>query len=319
MPTARAMSSIWASRTPRSSKSRRVAEMISASRSRRAGRGAAAAAVVSCVGSVLMAVSLGRRALGRADRCGVDAAHGRSRTPSPASLVAALLGALLVPLAPCRRRRPRHRFAGTARLPGCSGAVVRWASALDSDPAVVITNGHCVRFPFLGARETLVDVRAVEEDRAARRCAATSRRPSAARGWRTPRCIAPTSRSTSCASRTPTSRRPASPRSPSPRAGRRGATGSDPVRLLGRAACLHDHRDGVPAPRARLGLAALDPAARPRRLRASAAATPARRSSPATTGEVVGHREHRLRRRSPVHRLGVRGEQARPGRHAAGT
>jgi hypothetical protein len=51
------------------------------------------------------------------------------------------------------------RFAGTARLPGCSGAVVRWASALGSDPAVVITNGHCVRTPFLGAREVLVDQR----------------------------------------------------------------------------------------------------------------------------------------------------------------
>jgi hypothetical protein len=51
------------------------------------------------------------------------------------------------------------RFAGTARLPGCSGAVVRWASAVDADPAVVITNGHCVRSPFLGAREVLVDQR----------------------------------------------------------------------------------------------------------------------------------------------------------------
>lgn len=51
------------------------------------------------------------------------------------------------------------RFAGTARLPGCSGAVVRWAAALDSDPAVVITNGHCVRSPFLGHREVLVDQR----------------------------------------------------------------------------------------------------------------------------------------------------------------
>lgn len=51
------------------------------------------------------------------------------------------------------------RFTGTARLPGCSGAVVRWASALDDDPAVVITNGHCVRAPYLGAREVLVDQR----------------------------------------------------------------------------------------------------------------------------------------------------------------
>lgn len=49
------------------------------------------------------------------------------------------------------------RFTGTARLPGCSGALVRWPAALDTDRAVVITNGHCVRVPYLGAREVLVD------------------------------------------------------------------------------------------------------------------------------------------------------------------
>ncbi|WP_299923406.1 serine protease [uncultured Nocardioides sp.] len=48
------------------------------------------------------------------------------------------------------------RFAGTVRLPGCSGSVVRWPAALDTDRAVVLTNGHCVRRPFLGAREVLV-------------------------------------------------------------------------------------------------------------------------------------------------------------------
>ena len=52
-----------------------------------------------------------------------------------------------------------ERFTGTARLPGCSGSLVRWASALATDPAVVITNGHCARSPFLGAREVLVDQR----------------------------------------------------------------------------------------------------------------------------------------------------------------
>ena len=52
------------------------------------------------------------------------------------------------------------RFAGTARLPGCSGAVVRLAGSVPEDKAIVLTNGHCVRFPFLGARETLVDRKA---------------------------------------------------------------------------------------------------------------------------------------------------------------
>ena len=73
------------------------------------------------------------------------------------SLLLALLGALVhVPPASAGAAAD-DRFIGTARLPGCSGAVVRWPSALEEDPAVVITNGHCVRFPFLGAREVLVD------------------------------------------------------------------------------------------------------------------------------------------------------------------
>jgi hypothetical protein len=71
-------------------------------------------------------------------------------------LVAVIGGLVLVPPASAVAA-PDDRFTGTARLPGCSGAVVRWPSALEEDPAVVITNGHCVRFPFLGAREVLVD------------------------------------------------------------------------------------------------------------------------------------------------------------------
>lgn len=74
-----------------------------------------------------------------------------------------MLGALLAPVgasasapAGASGAPDAGRFAGTARLPGCSGAVVRWPAALDADRAVVVTNGHCVRRPFLGAREVLV-------------------------------------------------------------------------------------------------------------------------------------------------------------------
>src|SRR6478736_8224012 len=74
-------------------------------------------------------------------------------------MLGAVLGALLAPVAASAVGAPavgEGRFAGTARLPGCSGAVVRWPAALDTDRAVVLTNGHCVRQPFLGAREVLV-------------------------------------------------------------------------------------------------------------------------------------------------------------------
>ena len=74
------------------------------------------------------------------------------------AVVVAVLGALLAP-AGASAVAGEGRFAGTVRLPGCSGAVLRWPAALDSDRAVVLTNGHCVRRPFLGAREVLVGER----------------------------------------------------------------------------------------------------------------------------------------------------------------
>lgn len=46
-------------------------------------------------------------------------------------------------------------FTGTVSLRGCSGAVVRPPAYQPSDPALVMTNGHCVR--FLGAREVVVE------------------------------------------------------------------------------------------------------------------------------------------------------------------
>lgn len=73
------------------------------------------------------------------------------------ALVVALLGAVLPTPPSSAAADDAGRFTGTARLPGCSGAVVRWPAALDTDRAVVLTNGHCVRHPFLGAREVLVD------------------------------------------------------------------------------------------------------------------------------------------------------------------
>lgn len=70
----------------------------------------------------------------------------------------ALLGASVSPVV-ASAGAGDTRFAGTARLPGCSAAVVRWPAALDTDRAALLTNGHCVRQPFLGAREVLVDER----------------------------------------------------------------------------------------------------------------------------------------------------------------
>jgi hypothetical protein len=70
-----------------------------------------------------------------------------------------VVGALLAPVPASAAASDPFRFTGTAALPGCSGAVVRWPAALDTDRAVVLTNGHCVQQPFLGARDVLVDER----------------------------------------------------------------------------------------------------------------------------------------------------------------
>ncbi|HEY0643884.1 MAG TPA: hypothetical protein VGD39_10730, partial [Nocardioides sp.] len=73
------------------------------------------------------------------------------------ALVLAVLGSVLLLGSSAQAATGAGRFTGTARLPSCSGSVVRWPSALDTDRAVVLSNGHCVRSPFLGARDVLVD------------------------------------------------------------------------------------------------------------------------------------------------------------------
>ncbi|NYE38365.1 hypothetical protein F4692_003513 [Nocardioides cavernae] len=73
-------------------------------------------------------------------------------------VVVGVVAAAVLPALPAQASS-EGRYAGTAALPGCSGAVIRWPGALDTDRAVVLTNGHCVRVPFLDAREVLVGER----------------------------------------------------------------------------------------------------------------------------------------------------------------
>jgi hypothetical protein len=58
--------------------------------------------------------------------------------------------------APPAPARAEVDFTGAVSLSGCSGAVVRPPSHRPSDPALVMTNGHCVR--FMGSEEVVVDV-----------------------------------------------------------------------------------------------------------------------------------------------------------------
>jgi len=47
-------------------------------------------------------------------------------------------------------------FAGTVSLSNCSGSVIRFPSSVDSDPALVMTNGHCLETGFPEPGEVIV-------------------------------------------------------------------------------------------------------------------------------------------------------------------
>ena len=48
-------------------------------------------------------------------------------------------------------------FAGTVALSNCSGSVVRMPASEPDDPALVLSNGHCIESGFPAAGEVIVD------------------------------------------------------------------------------------------------------------------------------------------------------------------
>ena len=72
------------------------------------------------------------------------------------SVSAAPVSAAPVSAAPSAPARVEVDFTGTVSLSGCSGAVVRPPNHQPTDPALVLTNGHCVR--FMEPEEVVVDV-----------------------------------------------------------------------------------------------------------------------------------------------------------------
>ncbi|MEV5242301.1 serine protease [Streptomyces cinnamoneus] len=48
-------------------------------------------------------------------------------------------------------------FAGTVALSNCSGSLVRLPGSADNDPALVLTNGHCLESGMPGAGEVITD------------------------------------------------------------------------------------------------------------------------------------------------------------------
>ncbi|MGV9243057.1 S1 family peptidase [Streptomyces sp. NPDC003710] len=48
-------------------------------------------------------------------------------------------------------------FAGTVSLSNCSGSVIRFPKSADTDPALVLSNGHCLETGFPSPGEVIVD------------------------------------------------------------------------------------------------------------------------------------------------------------------
>jgi V8-like Glu-specific endopeptidase len=48
-------------------------------------------------------------------------------------------------------------FAGTVALSNCSGSVIRFPNSADTDPALVLTNGHCLETGMPAAGQVIVD------------------------------------------------------------------------------------------------------------------------------------------------------------------
>ncbi|MGO4422982.1 serine protease, partial [Streptomyces sp. MCAF7] len=62
--------------------------------------------------------------------------------------------------APDTSNAPRAKavdFAGTVALSNCSGSVVRMPNSADSDPAFVMSNGHCLESGMPSAGQVIVD------------------------------------------------------------------------------------------------------------------------------------------------------------------
>ncbi|MGV9883457.1 trypsin-like peptidase domain-containing protein [Streptomyces sp. NPDC003006] len=74
-----------------------------------------------------------------------------------------LLGATAAPATAVSDERPAKPrvkavdFAGTVALSNCSGSVVRVPNSRPGDPALVLSNGHCVESGFPAPGEVLVD------------------------------------------------------------------------------------------------------------------------------------------------------------------
>jgi len=73
------------------------------------------------------------------------------------ALVIAGAGAAPAVAAPAAPALKAVDFAGTVSLSNCSGSVIRFPNSADSDPALVMTNGHCLETGFPAPGEVITN------------------------------------------------------------------------------------------------------------------------------------------------------------------
>ncbi|GAA2628342.1 hypothetical protein [Streptomyces axinellae] len=87
---------------------------------------------------------------------GAAALAGISAAPASAAATSGS-GEASAPTSASASAHKKPTFEGTVALSNCSGSVVKLKNSKDSDPALVLSNGHCLQEGMPGAGEVIVD------------------------------------------------------------------------------------------------------------------------------------------------------------------
>ncbi|MFJ9406111.1 serine protease [Streptomyces sp. NPDC101393] len=103
--------------------------------------------------------TLATAVLGAAALVGTAGTAGAATHPGKAPQTDRALAAKAAPQAPVaqKHRTKAVNFAGTVALSNCSGSIVKMPDSQANDPALVMSNGHCLESGMPGAGEVVVD------------------------------------------------------------------------------------------------------------------------------------------------------------------
>ncbi|MFC5215157.1 S1 family peptidase [Streptomyces coerulescens] len=115
------------------------------------------------LGAALLALAIAGAGAAPASAADVDTAQSFGKgvdTNSVTSVVRDTVTSATESLGQVLQPKPKAKavnFAGTVALSNCSGSVVRFPASEDNDPALVMSNGHCLETGMPGPGEVVVD------------------------------------------------------------------------------------------------------------------------------------------------------------------